>query len=154
MTSTHLTDKQHRLLARALKVAEERLGMYVDVPLLQNPQAVRDYLKLWAAQRDAEAFGAVWMTAQHAVIAVDTLFTGTIDGAAVYPRVVAKAALVHNAAAVIFFHNHPSGCADPSTADRVLTQKLKEVLALIDVRVLDHMIVGDTIASLAELGYL
>ena len=111
--AANLQDRQAKLLARALKVAEERLGMYVD-----------------------------------------TLFTGTIDGASVYPRIVVKAALAHNAAAVILFHNHPSGCPDPSNADRVLTQKLKEALALVDVRVLDHMIVGSTIASLAELGYL
>ena len=152
--AANLQDRQAKLLARALRVAEERLGMYVDAPLLQKPEDVRDYLKLWAAQRDAEAFGAVWLTTQHAVIGVDTLFTGTIDGASVYPRIVVKAALAHNAAAVILFHNHPSGCPDPSKADRVLTQKLKEALALVDVRVLDHMIVGSTIASLAELGYL
>jgi DNA repair protein RadC len=91
---------------------------------------------------------------QHRVIACDELFRGTIDGASVYPREVVKAALQYNAAALIMAHNHPSGISDPSQADRVITEKLKEALALIDVRVLDHFIVGENVYSFAEHGLL
>ena len=91
---------------------------------------------------------------RHRVISFDRMFNGTIDGASVYPREVVRAAINHNAAAVIFAHNHPSGVAEPSRADEQITRRLKDALALIDVRVLDHMIVGDEVVSFAERGLI
>ena len=91
---------------------------------------------------------------RHRVICYESLFTGTIDGASVHPREVVKKALSYNAAAVIFAHNHPSGVAEPSMADERITQRLKEALLLVDVRVLDHFVVGDDIVSFAERGLL
>jgi len=122
---------------------------------LESPQAVRDYLKARLRHEPHEVFGCLFLDAKHRVLAFEALFQGSIDGASVYPRQVVKRALAHNAAALILCHNHPSGVAEPSQADRVLTLRLKEALALIDVRVLDHFIVGDgEPLSLAEYGWL
>jgi DNA repair protein RadC len=93
--------------------------------------------------RQQEVFSCLWLDTRHRLIKLDDLFFGTIDGASVYPREVVRAAIKHQAAAVIFGHNHPSGIAEPSTADQQLTQRLCSALALIDVRVLDHIVVGD-----------
>ncbi|MET1079381.1 MAG: DNA repair protein RadC [Pseudomonas sp.] len=122
---------------------------------LESPQAVRDYLKALLRHEPHEVFGCLFLDAKHRVLAFEALFQGSIDSASVYPRQVVKRALAHNAAALILTHNHPSGVAEPSQADRVLTQRLKEALGLIDVRVLDHFIVGDgEPLSLAEYGWL
>ncbi len=122
---------------------------------LESPQAVRDYLKAQLRHEQHEVFGCLFLDAKHRVLAYEALFRGTIDGASVYPRQVVKRALVHNAAALILTHNHPSGVAEPSQADRVLTERLKESLALVDVRVLDHFIVGDgEPLSMAERGWM
>jgi len=110
---------------------------------LESPQAVRDYLKARLRHEPHELFGCLFLDSRHRVLAFEILFHGTVDGASVYPRQVVKRALAHNAAALILTHNHPSGVAEPSQADRQLTRRLKEALALIDVRVLDHFIVGD-----------
>ena len=102
-----------------------------------------------------EVFAALFLDNQHRVLAYQELAQGTLDGAAVYAREVVKAALKHGAAAVIFAHNHPSGVAEPSAADRVLTEKLKQALALVEIRVLDHFIVGEgPPVSFAERGWL
>ncbi|BAU77254.1 RadC family protein [Metapseudomonas furukawaii] len=122
---------------------------------LESPQAVRDYLKAQLRHAPHEQFACLFLDARHRVLAFEVLFQGTIDGASVYPRQVVKRALAHNAAALILSHNHPSGVAEPSAADRQLTQRLKEALALIDVRVLDHFIVGDgEPLSMAEYGWV
>lgn len=122
---------------------------------LESPQAVRDYLKARLRHEPHEIFGCLFLDAKHRVLAFEALFQGTIDSASVYPRQVVKRALAHNAAALILTHNHPSGVAEPSQADRHLTQRLKEALALIDVRVLDHFIVGEgEPLSMAEQGWL
>jgi DNA repair protein RadC len=107
------------------------------------------------AQHPYEVFTLIYLDKRHRVIACQDLFRGTIDGASVYPREVVKEALKHNAAAVILAHNHPSGVAEPSQADEMITQRVKEALALVDIRVLDHVIVagGDT-TSFAERGLL
>jgi DNA repair protein RadC len=110
---------------------------------LSSPQLVREYLKTLLASQEREVFVMVALDNRHRVIASEILFTGTIDGARVYPREVVKCALRHNAAAVIFAHDHPSGVLEPSAADELITRRLKEALSLIDVRVLDHFIVGD-----------
>lgn len=119
------------------------------------PEASRTYLRTKLAGYEHEVFAAVFLDTRHRLIAYAELFRGTIDGAQVHPREVAKEALRHNAAAVIVAHNHPSGNPEPSGADRAVTAQLKEALALIDVRVLDHIVVaGHETVSLAERGWL
>jgi len=120
---------------------------------LQSPDSVKDYIRLHLAEKEAEVFWAVFLNNRHCVIGHEILFNGTIDAATVHPRVVVQKTLACNAAAVIFAHNHPSGVAEHSRADIEITAKLKKALALIDVRVLDHLIVGDGYTvSLAERG--
>ena len=123
--------------------------------VLSSPRAVRDYLKLLLAGRGQEVFLVLFLDTQHRVIAFEELFHGTLSQTSVYPREVVKRALAHNAAAVILAHNHPSGVAEPSQADQLLTHALKQALALVDVTVLDHFVVaaGQTL-SFAERGLL
>jgi len=121
---------------------------------LTNPDKAKDCIKLKLAPLEHEVFLCVFLDNQHKVIACEELFRGTIDGASVYPREVVKTALQHNAAALMFAHNHPSGISEPSQADRVITDKLKTALALIDIRVLDHFVVGESVYSFAEHGLL
>ena len=124
--------------------------------LLNTPDTVRDYLRLHLAGLRHEVFFALWLDAQNRLIAAEELFRGTLTQASVYPREVVKKALAHNAAAVVLAHNHPSGVAEPSSADSQLTRELKQALALVDVRVLDHFIVAGTASplSFAERGLL
>lgn len=122
---------------------------------LTSPQAVRDYLRLRLADREHEVFVALFLDNQNRLIACEEMFRGTLTQTSVYPREVVKAALKHNAAAMIFSHNHPSGVAEPSRADELLTTALKLALALVDIRVLDHIIVaGEKTTSFAERGLL
>lgn len=122
---------------------------------LTSPEAVRDYLRLSLASLPHEAFVALFLDSQHRLLAADELFRGTLAQTSVYPREIVKAALARNAAAVIFAHNHPSGVAEPSRADELLTQALKQALALVDIRTLDHFVVaGHTVVSFAERGLL
>lgn len=122
---------------------------------LSSPGAVRDYLRLNMAGRDREVFAVLYLDAQNRVLLMEELFTGTLTQTSVFPREVVRHALMHNAAAVIFAHNHPSGVAEPSRADEILTQTLRQALALVDVKVLDHFIVGgDGAMSFAERGLL
>lgn len=122
---------------------------------LTSPGHVRDYLKLALADRPHEVFVCVWLDAQHRTISFQELFRGTLTQTSVYPREVVKAALAHNAAAVIFAHNHPSGVAQPSQADELLTRNLKDALSLIEVKTLDHFVVAGTSAvSFAERGLI
>lgn len=128
------------IIEQAIKLIQSKLK--TPGKALTSPNLVRDYLVLHLAQFEEEHFSLVLMDTQHRVIGFENVFRGTIDGASVYPREIVKIALAHNAAAVIFAHNHPSGNPEPSNADIHLTNRLKESLALIDVRVLDHIIVG------------
>jgi DNA repair protein RadC len=122
---------------------------------LTSPGAVRDYLRLAIGGRPHEVFVCIWLDAQHRVIKFDEPFRGTLTQTSVYPREVVKMALQINAAAVIFAHNHPSGVAQPSQADELLTANLKEALALVEVKVLDHFIIaGNQAISFAERGLL
>ena len=122
---------------------------------LSSPTSVRDFLRLSIQSRQVEVFVGLFLDAQNRVIAVEELFSGTLTQTSVFPREVVRRALHHNAAGVIFAHNHPSGVAEPSHADETLTQALKEALALIDVRVLDHFVVGrGATLSFAERGLL
>lgn len=145
-----MTDSQ--IVERALAVLEKRLK---NGRALTSPGAVRDYLRLSLAEREHEVFACIWLDAQHRVIAAEELFRGTLTQTSVYPREVVKSALAHNSAAVIFAHNHPSGVAQPSQADELLTRNLKEALGLVEVKVLDHFIVAGVQAiSFAERGLL
>ena len=122
---------------------------------LENPQVVRDYLKAMLRHEPHEVFGCLFLDSKHQVLTFETLFRGSIDNTAVHPREVVKRSLANNAAAVILCHNHPSGNSDPSQADRLLTKRLQKALELIDVRVLDHFIVGDgEPLSMAECGWM
>jgi DNA repair protein RadC len=122
---------------------------------LGSPQAVRDYLRLLLAARPYEVFVGVFLDSQNRLLAADELFRGTLAQTSVYPREVVKAALAWNAGAMIFAHNHPSGVAEPSRADELLTQALKQALALVDIRTLDHFVVADgQLTSFAERGLL
>lgn len=122
---------------------------------LSSPQAVRDYLRLKLQDRPHEVFVGVFLDAQNRVLAVEELFRGTLTQTSVYPREVVKRALHYNAAALIFAHNHPSGIAEPSRSDEALTLALKQALALVDVKVLDHFVIGAGAAmSFAERGLL
>ncbi len=123
--------------------------------VISNPEDTRQYLKSQLRDRPYEVFAALFLDNRHQVIQFEELFRGTIDGASVYPREVVKKALDHNAAALIIAHNHPSGVAEPSSADERITIRLKEALGLVDIRLLDHLIIGDgEIVSLAERGVL
>jgi DNA repair protein RadC len=143
-------------LQAVLEMAKRALAEEMKiVDALSSPTAVRNYLKLTLAQLPHEVFVSVFLTSQNRVIAVEELFRGTLTQTSVYPREIVKRALAHNAASVIFAHNHPSGEPQPSQADRSLTKTLAEALALVDVRVLDHFIVAPGAAlSFAEQGML
>jgi DNA repair protein RadC len=122
---------------------------------LSNPKATRDYLTLKLGTLEREVFAVIFLDKRHRVINYQEMFQGTIDGASVHPREVVKEALKQNAAAVILAHPHPSGIAEPSQADELITQRLKDALSLIDVRILDHIIVaGGETTSFAERGLL
>lgn len=139
----------------------EAAARYLATPLkrgdvLNSPRAVREYVATLISQSERELFVVIFVDNRHRLIAAETLFQGTIDGASVHPREVVKQALAHNAAAVILAHNHPSGNPEPSAADEMITARLRDALALIDVRVLDHLIVapGATAVSFAERGLI
>src|SRR6267142_3541426 len=142
--------------AAAIELARRSLAEKLkENAALTSPGAVRDYLRLRLASRKEEAFVCIWLDAQHRAIAIEEPFRGTLTQTSVYPREIVKSALRMNAAAVIFAHNHPSGVAQPSQSDELLTRNLKEALSLIVVKVLDHFIVaGNQAISFAERGLL
>ncbi len=126
-----------------------------QVDALSRPQLTRAYLKSLLAHQPRELFWCLFLNNRHQIIASEALSLGTIDRTCVYPREVARACIQHNAAAVIFAHNHPSGRAEPSLADQAITQRLKSALALIDVRTLDHLVISEQeVVSMAEMGLL
>lgn len=137
------------IIARAIQILESRLktpGAVID-----SPDAARSLLRLRLTEREHEVFAVLFCDNKHRVIAYEEMFRGTIDGASVHPREVVKTAMKRNAAAVVLAHNHPSGDPEPSQADIRITQRLKDALALINVRILDHMIVGHAdVISFAE----
>jgi DNA repair protein RadC len=144
-------------LAAALELARRALATPMKLKdALASPEAVRDWLRLSLGQTPHEVFMALWLDAQNRLIASEELFRGTLTQTSVYPREVVKRALEHNAGAVILAHNHPSGLAEPSRADEVLTSSLKQALALVDVKLLDHFIVAGSARplSFAERGLL
>lgn len=143
---------QDQTIRRALRILEARMRTGAT---LSSPAAVRDYLRLALTDKAHEVFVVIFLDAQNRALATEEMFRGTLTQTSVYPREIVKAALIHNAASVIFAHNHPSGVAEPSRADELLTQALKQALALVDVKVLDHFVVGGTaVISFAERGLL
>lgn len=154
---------QHKGLGQAkfvqMKAVVEMSQRYLDEKMrhgsvLTNASAVEDYLKLQLRNYPYEVFCCVFLDNKHRVIEFEELFRGTIDSASVHPREVIRRVIHHNAAAVIFSHNHPSGVAEPSQADQRITETLKQALAFIDVRVLDHFIIGDEVVSFAQRGLI
>ena len=121
---------------------------------LTSPNAMRDFLRVHYATAEREIFSIFLLDNQHQLIAVETPFAGTIDSATIHPRELVKLALTHNASAMILAHNHPSGNPEPSQADQRITRRITDALALVDVRVLDHFIVGTEIISFAEKGLI
>jgi DNA repair protein RadC len=163
MTSAHSIDPpsyvanpadDDAIVAHALRILDARIR---TGPVFDSPARVKDYVRIYFAQATAdgrEEFACLFLDSSHRLIACETLFRGTLSQTSVYPREVVRRALALNAGAVVFAHNHPSGSSDPSRADELLTQALKSALSLVDVRVLDHLVVGATVTSFAERGML
>jgi DNA repair protein RadC len=144
------TDDEILEAAREILAAQVRRGRP-----LSSPRNTREYLRLHLAPLGHEVFAILFLDNRHRVIEFVPLFRGTVDGASVHPREVVKESLARNAAAVILAHNHPSGIAEPSAADELITRRVRDALALVDIRVLDHFVVtGDVIVSFAERGLL
>lgn len=149
----NLSDEDTSIVQQAIAILQDNLVARDNV--FSSPQDTRNYLQLKMANLQYEVFGVLFLDNRHRLIQDKTMFRGTVDGASVYPREVAKETLQQNAAAVVFYHNHPSGVAEPSAADRSLTQRLTDALALFDIRVLDHLLVaGCDTTSFAERGLL
>ncbi len=143
-------------IVAVMEMARRALAQQMQAaPVFDAPQKVKDYLALQLAGRAQEVFAVLFLDGQHRLIAMREMFQGTLTQTSVYPREVVKAALAHNAGAVVLAHNHPSGLAEPSRADEFLTTALRNALALVDVRVLDHLVVGrGQVVSMAERGLL
>ncbi len=140
------------VIAQAMSILESRLR--TKTTAFTSPNQSKQFVRCKLQQLEHEVFSVLFLDNQNYLIEYTEMFRGTIDSASVYPREVAKAALELNAAAVIFAHNHPSGISVPSSADRNITNKLKSALELFDIRVLDHIIIGDTTYSFAESGLI
>lgn len=149
VTTRRLTEKE--LFHRASELLEEKLARG---QAFCNPNTVKDFLRFKLAHSEREVFAVMLLDSQHQLIEFRELFYGTINAAPVYPREIVKAVVETNAAAVIFAHNHPSGVAEPSDADKRVTERLKTALDTIDVKTLDHIVVGKDIVSFAERGLL
>lgn len=147
---------RYAALQAALELARRHYQeLMLTGPALANPRATREFLRMKLRDLPHEVFCCLYLDNRHRVISFEELFRGTIDGATVHPREVVKRALACNAAAIILAHNHPSGVAEPSQADELITRRLKEALALVDIRVLDHLVIGDCgCESFAERGLL
>ncbi|MGH8227682.1 MAG: RadC family protein [Steroidobacteraceae bacterium] len=147
---------RYALLRAALELARRHHLEALQIgPLMSSPQMTRNFLLAQLRDRPYEVFCCLHLDSRHRLITFEELFRGTVDGASVHPREVVRQALANNSAALIFAHNHPSGVAEPSPADELITRQLRDSLALVDVRVLDHIVVGDgTCVSFAERGLL
>ena len=143
---------EQRIIRRALRLLEK----YQRQPSepFTSTSFTKTWLQLQMAHQEREVFIVMYLDNQHCLLGCETLFTGTLSHTEVHPREVVKAALRHNAAAVILAHNHPSGETEPSQADRHITKRVVNALALVEVRVLDHLVVGDEVMSFAEHGWL
>ncbi len=155
-TSHGLGSAKYAQLQAVLEMGRRHLWeTLVRSNTLSNPDDTRRYLTTRLREQRNEVFACLFLDNKNRIIEYEELFFGTIDGASVHPRQIILRALSHNAAALILAHNHPSGVAEPSVADRQITQRIKTALALLDIRVLDHLVIGDgEIVSLAELGWI
>jgi|SRR5690554_1347901 len=148
-----MNDNEQKIIKRALNILDKH--MKISDVAFTSPSLVKNFLRLKMERLESEVFAVLFLDSQNRLIEYRELFFGTIDGASVYPREVVKAALLLNATTVIFAHNHPSGVSEPSHADRRITRLLVSALELIDIRVLDHLIVGQgEISSFAEMGLI
>ena len=153
MNSIVFTPAEKRAITRAKNIIAEKIGGYELK--MESPIRVRDFLTLSLGAEEREHFEVIFLTSQNAVIAKERLFSGTINAASVYPRVVVKRALELNAASIILAHNHPSGEVEPSQADKLITKKIQDALGYVDINVLDHLIVsGVSFCSFAERGLI
>ena len=153
MTTQTYTPAQQSVIAEALNLVQERAASEGD--FMTSPSQTFDYFRLfYADKQDREHFALMLLDSQHKVLECNVIFSGTIDGASIYPREIVKAALYANAAAVILAHNHPSGQPEPSTADKRITARIKDALALVDIRVLDHIIIGDSNLEIFKNSYM
>ena len=143
-------------LVAARELARRALSAELcEKPVMENPDVTREFFQLWIQDKPNECFACMYLDTRHQLVRCEVLFQGTIDGAAVYPRVIVQRCLQLNAAALIIAHNHPSGIAEPSQADQHITIKIKHALSLIDIPLLDHLVIGNAgIVSFAEQGLL
>lgn len=152
--SSLFSTQELETLAKAASILKSKLYIS-EQPALVSPQLVKSYCQFELAALDHEVFGALFLDNQHRVRVIENIFTGSLHQAAIYPREMVKKALQHNAAAVILFHNHPSGTIEPSQSDRRVTRRLTDALALIEVKVLDHFVVSfEGVTSFAERGWI
>ncbi len=150
--STATIRAEEQTIAAAAEILRRRM---MRLGSLSDPTSAADFLRMRLASIEHEVFYVMYLDSRHSIIAAGIAFSGTIDGAEVYPREIVKLALQHNAAAIICAHNHPSNNPEPSAADRAVTARLKQALALVDVRLLDHFVVtGDSYTSLAARGWV
>ena len=146
LTDSDIIDLAKKLISSRLLLSSKPIS---------SPSETKDFLEIHLGGLEHETFTVIFLDNRHQIITFEHMFRGTIDGARVYPREVVKEALKHNAAAVILAHNHPSGVAEPSLSDKNITQRLKDALSLVDVRVLDHFVFGSTdVVSFAERGLI
>ena len=146
------TDSENQIISEALQILESRIKTKGE--FMENPKHVENFLRIQFSEMESEAFSVMFLDNNHRLIAFEEMFKGTINGSSVHPREVVKAALKHNAAALILSHNHPSGIAIPSSADKQITKMLVSALELIDVRILDHIIIGDDSFKFSEAGLI
>lgn len=149
---TNTLDTEEQILQAAERILRKRLERKGSVA---NPSAANEFLRVKYGTVKNEVFGVLFLDTRHRIIELEEIFHGTIDGAEVHPRVVIQRCMHHNAAAIIVFHNHPSGDATPSTADRAVTAQLKQALSYVDVRLLDHIVVSaENCVSMASRGWI
>lgn len=146
------TDAENQIISDALNILESRIKEKGE--FMENPNNVENFLRIQFSEMEHEAFSVIFLDNQHRMIAFEEMFRGTINGSSVHPREVVKAALKHNASAIILSHNHPSGIAIPSGADKSITKTLVSALELIDVRILDHIIIGVDSFKFSEAGLI
>jgi DNA repair protein RadC len=150
-TTDKFTPAELKVIRRAGNILASKIN---NNCIFNSPEILKDYLRMEYAGKDREEFGVIYLDAQHRMIQFKIEFVGTLTQASVYPREIVKAALLTGASSVILVHNHPSGNDTPSRADELLTQTLKSALQLVDVRVLDHFVIGHTVSSFAEKGLI
>ncbi len=151
INGSYRTATQDEIIETALSIINARFAKGTSI---RSPEDTFDFIKLELAHLEHEVFAVIWLDSKHCVIAFEPLFRGTVDSASVYPREVVKSALAYNATACILCHNHPSGSNEPSQADKMITERLKSALDLIEVKTLDHVLVAEKVYSFAQHGLI